>query len=54
MKWIKSILSLVVFIISIVLIIVGQKNIGPTGLVLMLIGLVGVLVLLYLYNRIYR
>lgn len=51
MKWIVKLLYLLVFIFSMVLIIVGQRRIGPAGLLVMLIGLVGILVLLYLYNK---
>ena len=45
---------LVVFIVCLVLIIVGQKNIRAMGLAMELIGLIGLLVLLFLYNRKYK
>lgn len=51
MKWIMKVLYLLVFIVSMVLIVVGQRRIGPAGLLIMLIGLIGILVLLYLYNK---
>lgn len=54
MKWLKSIVIFAVFVLSIVLIVIGQRNIGPAGLGIMMIGLAGVLVLLFLYNRIYK
>lgn len=54
MKWIFRILYLLVFIISMFLIMSGQRNIGPSGLLIMLIGLVGILLLLYLYNKNYQ
>lgn len=51
MKWLVRIIYLMIFVLSMTLIITGQRNIGVTGLVCMLIGLVGILVLLYLYNK---
>ena len=45
---------LLVFIISMTLIVTGQRSIGPLGLLFMLIGLVGILLLLYLYNKKYQ
>ena len=43
-----------VFIICFLLIIYGQKNIGYTGLALQLLGLVGLLNLLWRYNKNYQ
>ncbi len=54
MKWMIRVIYLIVFVVSMVLIIVGQRNIGPAGLATMLAGLVGILALLYLYNRKYQ
>ena len=51
---VKNIILLVIFVVCIALIIIGQKNIGVTGLVMELIGLAGLLVLLYHYNRKYK
>lgn len=51
MKWIIRLLYLLVFIVSMALIVVGQRRIGPAGLLIMLIGLAGILLLLYLYNK---
>lgn len=51
MKWMIKLLYLLVFIVSMALIITGQRNIGPTGLLIMIIGLAGILSLLYLYNK---
>ena len=48
-----GILAAVVFIACVAL-VVGQRNIGPTGLLMMLAGLAGLLVLLGLYNRQYK
>ncbi len=54
MKWMKRLLYLLIFIASIVLIIAGQRNIGPIGLLVMLVGLAGILILLFLYNKKYQ
>ena len=51
MKWIIRLIYIIVFIGSMGLIVTGLRNIGPSGLLLMLIGLAGILALLYLYNR---
>ena len=51
MKWIARLFYLLVFIGSMALIVTGQRNIGPVGLLIMIIGLAGILVLLYLYNK---
>lgn len=45
---------IVIFIISIVLTVVGQQNIGPAGLLTMLVGLAGLIFLLWFYNRQYK
>lgn len=51
----KSILvmliKVVIFIISIALVMKGQRNIGFQGLTMMMIGLGGILGLLYVYNK---
>lgn len=49
-----GILAAVVFIACVALVVVGQRDIGPTGLLMMLAGLAGLLVLLGLYNRQYK
>ncbi|MCI9142817.1 MAG: hypothetical protein HFH87_09370 [Lachnospiraceae bacterium] len=54
MKWMSRILYTVIFLVCIALIAVGQRNIGPAGLLVMLVGLAGILFLLYLYNRRFR
>lgn len=51
MKWIIRLLYLLVFIVSMAFIITGQRQIGPAGLLIMIVGLAGILVLLYLYNK---
>jgi hypothetical protein len=45
------ILKLVVFIICLALIIIGQKTVGKFELGMMLLGLAGLLGLLYDFNR---
>lgn len=54
MKWIIRLIYLLVFVGSMALIVVGQRNIGPVGLLLMIVGLAGILILLYLYNKKYQ
>lgn len=51
---VKNIIMLIVFIISIALVIVGQRHIGVPGLVKELVGLAGLLSILYVYNRRYK
>ena len=51
MKWITRLLSAAVFIVSVALVMIGQRMIGPAGLSIMLVGLAGIFLLLYLYNR---
>ncbi|URN96132.1 MAG: hypothetical protein NAG76_07850 [Candidatus Pristimantibacillus lignocellulolyticus] len=50
----RNYLMLIVFIIGIVLVIIGQKNIGAFGLGLMLLGLALLIGLLWFYNRKYK
>lgn len=54
MKWVIRLSCLAVFVVSMALIVVGQRRIGPMGLLLMVVGLAGILLLLYLYNRKYQ
>lgn len=53
-KLLLGILIAVVFVVCIAVVIVGQRKIGPSGLLMMLVGLAGLLVLLWLYNRQYK
>ena len=53
-KLLLGILIAVVFVVCIALVIVGQRKIGPSGLLMMLVGLAGLLVLLWIYNRQYK
>lgn len=51
---IRNLIMIIVFIVCLALIIIGQKNISASGLVMELIGLVGLLTLLFIYNRRYQ
>lgn len=53
-KIVMAVILVVVFLASIVLTVVGQRNIGPTGLLTMLAGLAGLVFLLWFYNRQYK
>ncbi len=48
------ILKLILFVVFLTMIITGQKTVGYKNLVQMLIGLAGLLVLLYSYNKKYQ
>ncbi|MEK3751662.1 MULTISPECIES: DUF6903 family protein [Paenibacillus] len=47
----RNLLMLIVFIFALVLVIIGQKNIGAPGLGIMLLGLALLIGLLWFYNR---
>lgn len=49
-----GVIAAIVFVLCIVLVVVGQRNIGPQGLLTMLAGLAGLVALLWFYNRQYR
>ncbi len=51
---VRNLIMIIVFIVCLALIIIGQKNISASGLVMELIGLVGLLTLLFIYNRRYQ
>ncbi len=53
MKYLKALIVLVVFFGCLALVIIGQAHEGMGWLGLMLLGLAGLLVLLFLYNRRY-
>ncbi|MCI5722878.1 MAG: hypothetical protein MR283_02570 [Erysipelotrichaceae bacterium] len=50
----ESILMIVVFIISVLLVIIGQRNVGYINLCMQVIGLVGILFVIGLYNKRYK
>lgn len=51
---VKNIIMIIVFVVCLALIIIGQKNISATGLIMELVGLVGLLTLLLIYNNRYK
>ena len=53
-KWLIGLICLIVFIVCVALIVVGQRNVGPTGLMTMIVGLLGILGLMYMYNKKYQ
>ncbi len=53
-KFVSGILVLAVFVVCVALVVVGQRNIGPSGLLTQLVGLAGLVFLLWLYNRQYK
>lgn len=44
----------VLFFISMALVIAGQQKTGPKGLLVMLLGIAGLIVLLWMYNKNFR
>lgn len=50
----KVIVMIVVFIVSMTLILIGQKNIGYPGLAMELVGLAGLIAVIYTYNKGYK
>lgn len=50
-KLMKAILTLAAFLVCIGLVVVGHRQIGPAHLGIMMIGLFGLLAMLWLYNR---
>lgn len=46
-----TVLAVVFFIVCVALVVIGQRDVGPHGLLIMLLGLAGLILLLYLYNR---
>lgn len=50
-KVITTILLLAVFAVCVALTVIGQRNIGPAGLLMQLLGLAGMVLLLWNYNR---
>lgn len=53
-KLLTALLALAFFILCLWLLFTGQKTIGAVYLCRMILGLAGLLLLLYLYNRPYR
>lgn len=53
MQIVKGLAAFAAFILCMALVIIGQMNQGAVWLLVMMIGLAGLLVLLYIYNRKY-
>lgn len=53
-KILTMLCAILVFVVSIILTVVGQRNVGPMGLAMMLLGLTGLILLLWFYNRQYK
>jgi hypothetical protein len=53
-KLVIAVVVVIVFIVCVALVVVGQRNIGAAGLMTQLVGVAGLVVLLWLYNRQYR
>ena len=53
-KWIMIIINAALVALCLALVIGGQRNISMSGLGLQLLGLGGILLLLYLYNKKYQ
>lgn len=47
----KSTIMIILFIVCLSLIIIGQKNVGYPGLAMEFVGLIGLLIDLYVYNK---
>lgn len=50
----KIIVNIVAFIVFMLMIILGQRNVGWTGLGVEIVGLIGLLTQLFLYNKKYK
>ncbi|MEG0177767.1 DUF6903 family protein [Anaerorhabdus sp.] len=50
----KLIMMLIVFIISFALVFIGQRNTGYAGLATEVVGVIGLIFLLYYYNAQYK
>lgn len=53
-KLLVGILVALVFVVCVAMVIVGHRNIGLAGLGVQMLGLAGLIVLLWLYNRQYK
>lgn len=53
-KVLNIVFVIIIFVASICCVVMGQQHTGPIGLIVMIVGLSGLLFLLWLYNRKYR
>ena len=51
---INTILSLIAFIVCVALVVIGQKTVGIPNLMMEIVGVIGIMILIYLYNRKYQ
>ena len=50
-KWLIRLIALIAFVICIALIVTGQRTVGVPHLMKMMAGLLGLLALLFAYNK---
>lgn len=50
----KTILKFIAFFICVGLVIYGQKTVGIPYLMIQIVGVIGIMVLIYLYNKKYK
>ncbi|MCI8584261.1 MAG: hypothetical protein HFH13_14190 [Dorea sp.] len=50
-KWLIRLIALIAFVICIALIVTGQRTVGVSHLMKMMAGLLGLLALLFAYNK---
>ena len=53
-KLLVGILVAIIFVVCVALVIIGHRNVGLSGLGTQMIGLAGLIILLWLYNRQYK
>ena len=53
-KLLVGILVVIIFVVCVALVIIGHRNVGLSGLGTQMIGLAGLIILLWLYNRQYK
>lgn len=53
-KLVIGLVVLIVFVICVSLVVIGQRNIGAQGLLTQLLGVAGLVILLWIYNRQYK
>lgn len=53
-KVLTVLFAVLIFVVSLILTVVGQRKVGPAGLGMMLVGLAGLIFLLWFYNRQYK
>lgn len=53
-KIITAVIVFLVFVVCVVLVVTGQRNVGAAGLLTQLLGVAGLIILLWLYNRQYK